>query len=101
MKYTVRKSVIRVLGVIWMPSAEGAAEYTLSACDTDNARDDDGNITRDSVSRWLDSRSGDFAEVTDFSASIEDGDETVDIPWDSEDNEMAWGSLMYPEEEEW
>lgn len=91
MKYMVRKSEIRVIGPLWMPGATGATTYTLTDHDLDNARDDDGKLTRDSVARWLDSHAGDFQGVTDFYASLEDGDETVDIPWQQgEDSEYAW-----------
>ncbi len=99
MKYTVRKSVVDVLGVIWMPMISAAIELELSAYDVGNARDDDGNITRESVGLWLDSHAGDFSGITDFYASIEDGDSTVEIPWESEDNEVAFSDLMYPYED--
>jgi hypothetical protein len=71
-RYTVRKSVVRVIGQIWMPSTTAAQTYELSDYDVDNARDDEGKITRESVQRWLDTHAGDFASVTDFEASIED-----------------------------
>ena len=41
----------------------------------------DGKITRESVQCWLDCHAGDFSEIIDFSASLEIGDETVEIPW--------------------
>lgn len=99
MKYTVRMSVIDVLGTIWMPSGLAATRYTLSRSDVDNARDDDGAVTRESIALWLDSHAGDFSGVTDFSASLEDGDSTVDIPWADEASEMTFGDLMYPEDD--
>lgn len=100
MRYTVRTSVVRVLGVIWMPMVPAAAEFTLTDSDVENARDDEGKITRESVSRWLDSHSGDFSEVTDFSASLEYGDDTIDIPWSDDNNEMEYSGLMYPCEDD-
>lgn len=99
MKYTVRTSEIDVVGTIWMPSVTAATTYTLTDSDVDNARDDEGKLTRESVGLWLDSHSGDFAEVADFHASLEDGDETVDIPWAYEDSEYTFGDLMFPEED--
>ena len=99
MRYTVRKSVVWVLGDIWMPSVQAAQTYELTDYDVRNARDDDGEITRDSVDRWLSMHSGDFASVTDFAASIEDGNATIEIQWQSEDNEMAY-SNCFPEDED-
>lgn len=99
MRYTVRKSVVQVVGTIWMPMTTAATEYTLTGYDVENARDDDGKITRDSVQRWLDTHAGDFSAVKDFYASIEDGDDTIEIPWASEDSEFAYIDCVYPSED--
>jgi hypothetical protein len=64
--------------------------YTVDSHDVENMRDDSGAITRESVSLWLDSHAGDFASVDDFSASVEDGDSTIDIPWSSEESAMTF-----------
>ena len=63
---------------------------TLSSYDVENMRDDAGNITRESVDLWLCSNAGDFSSVQDFRASIEDGENTIEIPWATEDGEMAF-----------
>lgn len=94
MKYTVRKSIIQVVGVIWMPAATCALPMTLCPYDVENCRDDDGKITRESVELWLCTHAGDFQSITDFSASIEDGETTVEIPFATEDGEMAWCDCM-------
>ena len=99
MKYTVRKSVIDVLGMLWMPDVLGATTYEPQFGDVGNMRDDAGKITRESVSLWLDSHAGDFSGVTDFYASIEDGGDTVEIPWADEDNEVTFNGCMYPEDD--
>ena len=99
MRYTVRKSQVQVIGRIWMPSTTAAQTYDLTGYDVDNARGDDGAITRDSVSRWLDTHAGDFASVTDFTASIEDGDTTVDIPWADEESELTFNDCTYGEDD--
>ena len=99
MRYTVRKSIVQVIGTIWMPSTTAAQTYELSGYDVDNARGDDGKITRESVQSWLDTHAGDFASVTDFSASIEDGDDTVDIPWADEESELTYNGCMFPDED--
>jgi hypothetical protein len=90
MRYTVTSSIVRVVGRIWMPSVVCAMDYTLSGYDIENARDEDGNITRDSVQGWLDKNAGDFAEIIDFEGDIEDGEVHVDIPWETEDGQFAY-----------
>ena len=42
---------------------------------------------------------GDFASIIDFSASIEDGENTVDIPWASEEGEIAYSDATWDYEE--
>lgn len=90
MKYTVRKSIIRVVGRIWMPAVIASNVITMSTYDINNARDEDGKITRESIEDWLGSHAGDFQQIIDFEASIEDGDQTVEIPFATEDGEMAY-----------
>lgn len=90
MKYTIRKSVVDVVGRIWMPAAVCSLRINLSQYDVDNARDYDGKITRESVEQWLSTHSGDFQQVLDFRASIEDGEETVEIPFATEEGECQY-----------
>lgn len=87
MRYMVRTSYVIVLGYIWMPNCLCSMRYTVRP---DDLRDDDGAITRESIADYLTSHTGDFRTVEDFSASIEDGDKTLDFPWSSEDNECAY-----------
>ena len=96
MRYMVRTSVVHVIGRIWMPSTTAAMTYTLDSHDVENATDDDGKITRDSLQGWLDTHTGDFAEITDWSASIEPSDDsdTVDFDWTDEESEMIFGDCM-------
>jgi hypothetical protein len=95
MKCLVRKSVVLVLGKLWLPMATAGTEYVLSKHDVENCRDQNGKVTRASVEDWLGSHAGDFSSVTDFSASIEDGDATIDIPWADEGNEMTYHDCVY------
>lgn len=90
MKYTVRKSVVEIVGRIWLPPVVCNQTRTLSDYDVENCRDEAGNITRESVERWVFTNCGDFQEVIDFAASIEDGPETVNIAWASEAGEEAF-----------
>lgn len=94
MKYTVRKSIVWIVGRIWMPAIVCAQEKVLSSYDVGNIRDEAGNITRESLEQWLCSNAGDFQSVQDFSASIEDGEKTVDIPWATEEGEFAYSDCM-------
>ena len=94
MRYTVRKSVVYVVGKIWMPAITAGQEIVLRDYDVENCRDDNGQITRESVSEWLGGNTGDFQSIEDFSASIEDGDQTVDIPWATEEGEMAYSDCF-------
>lgn len=90
MRYTVRVSYVTVVGKIWMPAVTCGQRITLRDYDIENMRDDDGHITRDSVEQWLTTNAGDFRTIEDFAASIEDGDQTIDIPWATEEGEYAY-----------
>lgn len=98
MKTLIRKSLIQVIGPIWQPAVIGTYCYPLSSYDVENAKDSEGRLTRDSVKLWLGSHAGDFKSITDFHASLEDGNETVDIPWKDEESECAYLNSMYPQE---
>lgn len=88
MRYMIRKSVINVIGKIWMPSVVTTYTYEPDSIDVRlYLTDEAGNVTRDSVARYLDTHAGDFAEIIDFEASIEHDDQTIDIPWSHEDSE--------------
>lgn len=95
MRYVVRKSIVQMVGTIWMPSITAASTIEMSGYDVENARDENGEINRESVQRWLDCNAGDFSNVTDFFASIEDGNETLEIPWADEDNEFIYSDCTY------
>lgn len=97
MKYLVRKSIVQIIGTIWMPAATCAQTLELSTRDVDNCRDDSGHLTRESVEQWLTTHTGDFQHVADFYASIEDGENTVEIPWQSEDSEVMFNDCMFPD----
>ena len=91
MKYVRRVSFIDVLGYIWMPSnVLCSTKYTLREYDVENCRDDDGNVTRDSVTQWLTSHTGDFSSVEDWSGSLEVGDDTVNFGWEKPESEEQY-----------
>jgi hypothetical protein len=97
MIYTVKKSFIHVLGYIWMPSVQCSQRIDLRQYDIDNMRNDEGTITRDDVENWLGSNAGDFSSITDFYASIEDGNTSIEIAWNDEENEFTFNDNMYAE----
>lgn len=87
MRYTVRVSYIDVLGHIWMPNVVASMRYTVRP---DDLRDLEGHITSESINDYLTAHTGDFRDLIDWAASIEDGDETLDFDWSSEDNACAY-----------
>ena len=87
MRRLVKSSQINVIGYIWMPNnILCAITFSPNDYDVENMRDEDGNITRDSVQDWLDKNAGDFSRIVDFDANIADGDDTVEIFWKLEDS---------------
>ena len=67
-------SQVDVVGRLWM-GGQAAYTYPLSKHDIENIRErGNGNITRDAVSDWLDSHSGDFQSIKDFRVTIGDGE---------------------------
>jgi hypothetical protein len=103
MKYMVRKSYVEVVGRLWMPQCLAATRIPLDRYDVENIRaQGEGEITRDAVDLWLTTHTGDFSEVLDFAASIEDPDTdaTIDLLWSSEDSEFTYLDCMFPEDQE-
>ena len=101
-RYTVRHSYVNIIGGIWMPyGAQCAMRKDLTSYDIKNIRAcGDGEITRDGLEDWLTANSGDFSSVDDFRASIEDGDQTIEIAWaKGEDSEITYSDCMYPAED--
>jgi len=96
MKYLVRKSIVKVVGKIWMPNVTRAQVIEMCDYDLQNATDENGNITRESLGDWLDCNAGDFASILDFSASLEVGGDTVDIGWATEEGECAYFDARTP-----
>lgn len=101
MRYLVRRSYVTILGQLWMPSCDASLRKDLSSYDIENIRaqaNDGQTIDREAVDQWLTTNSGDFSRVIDFEASIEDGEQTIDIPWSSEENECRYLDTL-PDEE--
>jgi hypothetical protein len=88
---------VNIIGKIWLPPVTCAMSYSPR---TDDVRDEDGNITRESIEQWLLTHSGDFQCVEDFEANIADGDKDILIPWQSEESEFTYNDCVYGSEEE-
>lgn len=97
MKYVVRRSEVRLLGHLW-GGGVAATTRAMSAYDVGNAKDDDGKLTRESVGAWIYTHVGDFSEIVDFEADIEDGLESVLLPWSNPDSEPTFYDAMYGHE---
>ena len=95
MRYTVIKSQIDVLGIIWVPAVECAHTYTLNDRDLKNI----GEWTRENVGRWLVTNSGDFQSITDFRADFSQGNADRIIDWKNEESEATFVDLTFPMEE--
>src|SRR3990172_6361796 len=115
---------IEVVGNIWQPGVGLCAmTYTLRPYDVGNIRGrmlartgvTDGlmpPITRDDVQDWLDANAGDFQNVNDFRAVIDDGPlpacglcghikrQALVFDWASEENECAFNDAMFGTEGE-
>lgn len=98
MRYTVTTSRVQVVGTIWMPAVVCAMDYTWSTYDVENARDDEGNLTRESVERWLILNSGDFQSIIDFRADLVDGKNDFVSDWSDEESEFTYNDCMYGDE---
>lgn len=95
MRYIVRKSLIWVIGYIWMPSNVLCSyTYTLTDHDIENCKDDDGEVTRESVEQWLMTHSGDFSSIEDWSASLEVGNQTIAFDWADEGSEYKYADTL-------
>ena len=93
--YIIHKSEVDVVGTLWM-GGTGATTYNLDSYDVENAKDEVGNLTQESVERWVMLHSGDFQGVKDFRASLWDGKRDHDFPFKDEENELTFNDCMYP-----
>ena len=91
-KILIRRNNVEVIGMIWMPPITavyvyhpGYSEICPSVADL---------VTRESVRDWLDKNGGDFQSIDDFRASIEVGEETIEIPWEKEESEYTFLDCM-------
>lgn len=99
-RFIVTRNWIEMIGPIWWPAGAMCAQRKdLSDYDLDNMRDDEGQITRESVERWLCLNSGDFQHVADFAAYITADDGEHVFPWADEESEFTYLDCMSPTED--
>ena len=95
MRYTVTKSIIQVIGKIWMPAVTAAMQYEVTAHDIQNMADEKtGHVTRELVDRWIVLHTGDFQTIIDWRADLAVGDEDIVYDWKVADSEMIYNDCM-------
>jgi len=92
MKFTCNRDWIEIVGEIWWPMGLTCAQrIELRGYDIENMRDEDGNISRESIEDWVSSNSGDFSHVHDFCATI--GEEV--FGWNNEESKLTYLDCMF------
>ena len=95
MKFTVERNWIDVIGRIWMPNTTAAYRQYVTRHDIDNMKDDNEEITRESLEHWIYLHFGDFSSIQDFHAVI--GEQEFD--WQDEESEFTFNSCMFSDED--
>ena len=91
MRYTVTKSLIRVLGKIWMPSILAAQTKELNYFDIKDLLRGRETFNRDDILEWLYKNAGDFQQIVDFEADIElPNGENLIVEWLNEENSYKY-----------
>jgi hypothetical protein len=86
--YTVYENYIDVVGYGWY-NQPISLTIKLQQHDVENMKDNNQQITRDSIQSWLDCHVRDFQSITDFYALIDNAG--IEIPWNkSEDELIDW-----------
>jgi hypothetical protein len=104
MKYTVIKSIIRIVGLNWYGQT-CAIEKQLNPYDV-GILEDSGlceemskEEKREVIEGWLTKNNGDFQKIIDFEADIELGDGcNVTVEWIKEDSECEYMDCMFGDE---
>jgi hypothetical protein len=96
--YTVHKSIIQVLGRIWLPPVVCAMDIELGEYEIGNMI----TLDREGVLNYLYTHCGDFQEIIDFRADLYNHYDkaNVVIEWESPESEYTYNDCMYPSEEE-
>ena len=104
MKYTVIKSLIRIVGLGWYGQT-CAMDKELDGYDVGNLEDSglceelSQDEKREVIEGWLVKNSGDFQKILDFEADIELGDgSNVEVHWDDDVNYCEYLDCVYGSE---
>lgn len=106
MKYTVIKSIIRIVGLGWYGQTctmlKELNRYQVANLeDSGLSQKLSKEQKREVIERWLAKNSGDFQTILDFEADIELGDgSNVTVEWLKEDSEYEYTDAMYGDYEE-
>lgn len=101
MKYTVIKSIIRIVGLNWYGQTcamfKELNPYDVGILeDSGLGKEMSKEQNREVIEGWLAKSSGDFQEILDFDADIELGDgSNVTVEWLNEDSEYEYMDAMY------
>ena len=105
MKYTVIKSIIRILGVNWCGQT-CATLKDLNGYDVGNLEESglgeelSKEQKREVIEGWIVKNGGDFQKILDFEADIELGDgSNVTVDWLNLDSEYEYLYAMYGDED--
>ena len=107
---------IQVIGLLWMPMCDAAAEFTPTLADDPDA--DYGiageleRFSHDAIEDWIGVNTGDFSAVVDWRAEVttrhescagcgQTIPETEALEWSDPDSEFRFIDSMYGSEEEY
>jgi len=95
MRYTVVESILQVIGEPW-GGGTGTYQYTLKPKDLLQMKRD-GVFRRELISSWANSQlnTGDFANVLDWRAEIEDEGFTFEFEWTNPGSAELWDEINW------
>jgi hypothetical protein len=93
MRYTVVESILQVIGELWDGSI-GTYQYTLKPKDL-KQMEYHGVFYRELITCWVNSKlnTGDFSNVLDWRAEIENGDDTLEFDWSDPESAELWDDM--------
>lgn len=98
MSYIVQENYVEVVGKGWYGQTM-ATRYNLDKWKLEDIQERMiDNFPNEAIQDWLDTNSGDFMQIDDFTATLDKFG--VAIPWNDEDNEYVYMDMMYPELQE-
>ena len=93
MRYTVVESILQVIGEL-RGGGIGSYQYTLKPKDREQMKRD-GVFRRELISSWANSQlnTGDFSNVLDWRAEIEDEGFTFEFDWSDPESAELWDDM--------